>query len=68
MPKTVDEKKAAIIYAFLESNLKPRFQKAIDEVNLYLKDKYKVEIGADLNWLMHELTEEDLKNVKKNQK
>lgn len=65
MPKTINEDKARVIYAFLETHVQPRFQKIINEVNVYLKEKHKIEVGADLNWLMHELTEEELKNVKK---
>lgn len=66
MPKTIDDKKAAVVYAFLETHVRPRFEKIIKEVNIYLRDKHNVEVGADLDWLMHELTEEDLNNVKKN--
>lgn len=65
MPKTIEDKKAKQIYSFLEANVRPRFEKIIEEVNQYLRHKHNVEVGADFNWLMHQLTEEDFKNVKK---
>lgn len=65
MPKTISDAKSAVVYAFLEATLRPKFDKAIEEINVYLRKKYNVEVGADFNWLMHELTEEDLKNAKK---
>ena len=59
MPKTIDSEKAKVIVAFLEANVRPRLEKIINEVNTYLSKKHNVQIGADLDWLMHELTESD---------